>query len=91
MNMVFLMEKNIASKTEVDVFKAFGLPYIPPEIREDQGEIDAALSGKLPLLIEESDLIGDLHLNSISELKKDYGILARQFIDIATLKTSKRD
>ncbi len=88
---VFDGEKNIASKTEEDVFKAFGLPYIPPEIREDQGEIEAALNGKLPKLIVESDLIGDLHLNSISELKMDYGILARQFVDIGTLKKQAKE
>ncbi len=56
--------KLIAARTEEDVFHAIGLPYIPPEIREASGEIEAALAGKLPKLIEEKDLRGDLHLHS---------------------------
>ncbi len=56
--------KRIAAKTEEEVFKAVGLPHIPPELREDRGEIDAAAAGKLPKLIEEKDLRGDLHLHS---------------------------
>lgn len=46
------------------VYEFLGLPWIPPELREDQGEIEAALSGTLPSLIEESDLLGDLHVHS---------------------------
>lgn len=61
---IFKGEKNIASKTEEDIFKAIGLPYIPPEIREDQGEIEAGLKNELPVLIEEQDLKGDLHLHT---------------------------
>lgn len=56
--------KLIASRTEEDVYKAVGLPYIPPELREDRGEIEAAQGGKLPTLIEESDLRCDLHMHS---------------------------
>ena len=56
--------KRIAARTEEDVFAAVGLPYIPPELREDRGEIDAAGGKKLPKLIEEDDLKGDLHLHS---------------------------
>jgi DNA polymerase (family 10) len=56
--------KLIAARTEEDVFKAIGLPYIPPEIREASGEIEAALAHKLPKLIEEKDIKGDLHLHS---------------------------
>ncbi len=56
--------KLLAAKTEEDVFKAIGLPYIPPEIREASGEIEAALAHKLPHLIEEKDLKGDLHAHS---------------------------
>lgn len=61
---VFKGEKNIASKSEEDIFKAIGLKYIPPEIREDNGEIEAAMNDKLPKLIEESDLRGDLHTHT---------------------------
>jgi DNA polymerase (family X) len=46
---------------ENDIFKALGLPYIPPELREDQGEIEAAEKGRLPLLIEEKDIRGTFH------------------------------
>lgn len=56
--------KLIASRTEEDVYKAVGLCFIPPEIREDRGEIEAAKEGKLPALIEESDLRSDLHMHS---------------------------
>src|SRR3954451_12751653 len=51
----------VASKTEADVYKGLGLPYIEPELREDRGEIDAALEGKIPPLITIADIHGDLH------------------------------
>ncbi|MBI4142812.1 PHP domain-containing protein [Candidatus Uhrbacteria bacterium] len=56
--------RRIACRTEEDVFRAIGLPYIPPEIREDTGEIEAALAGQLPALIGADDLRGDLHAHS---------------------------
>ncbi len=55
----------IASKTETDVFNALGLQYIPPEIREDRGEIEAAANNELPTLIERSDVRGDLHMHTV--------------------------
>ncbi|NOR52660.1 MAG: DNA polymerase/3'-5' exonuclease PolX [Candidatus Aminicenantes bacterium] len=61
---VFRGEKWIGGKTEKDVFKAVGLPYIPPELREDRGEIEAALAGQLPVLVEMKDIRGDLHVHS---------------------------
>lgn len=51
----------VASETEADVYRRLSLPYIEPELREDRGEIEAALEGKLPRLIERKDLAGDLH------------------------------
>lgn len=51
----------VKCKTEEDVFGELGLPYIPPEIREDHGEFAAAEEGKLPKLIEWTDLRGSLH------------------------------
>jgi DNA polymerase (family 10) len=51
----------IAGETEEDVYAAVGLPWIPPELREDGGEIDAAREGRLPRLVERGDLRGDLH------------------------------
>ncbi len=53
-----------ASKTEQDIYKTVGLPYIPPELREDRGEIAAAREGHLPALIDGADMKGDLHLHS---------------------------
>jgi DNA polymerase (family 10) len=57
---VFRGAKAIAGKTEEDVYAALGLPYIPPELREDQGEIDVARAGRLPELIAHGTLRGDL-------------------------------
>ncbi len=53
-----------ASKTEKDIYKAVGLPYIEPELREDRGEITAAKEATLPQLIGVADINGDLHLHS---------------------------
>jgi DNA polymerase (family 10) len=53
--------KPVASKTETDVYAKLGLPYIDPEIREDRGEFDAALTKKLPKLVTRADIRGDLH------------------------------
>ena len=50
--------------TEAEVYQLLGLRFIPPELREDSGEIEAAAAGSLPDLIETGDLKGDLHLHS---------------------------
>jgi DNA polymerase (family 10) len=57
-------DKKIAGETEVDVYEKLGLPFIPPEMREDRGEIEAALRGRLPTLLELQDIKGDLHVHS---------------------------
>ncbi len=57
-------EHRVAGKTEVDVYRAVGLPWIAPELREDQGEIDAAAAGTLPALIQPGDIRGDLHVHT---------------------------
>ncbi len=59
----FLKEdgSEILCTTEEEVYEILGLPWIPPEIREDRGEIQAALIGKLPKLIELSDVRSELH------------------------------
>ncbi len=54
-------KKRIAGKTEKSIVTALGFAWIPPELREDSGEIEAAGKGKLPKLIESTDLKGDLH------------------------------
>jgi len=61
---VFRGEKRIAGESEESVYRAVGLPYIPPELREDRGEIEAARAGRLPKLVELSDLKGDLHAHT---------------------------
>jgi DNA polymerase (family X) len=61
---VFRGKKRIAGKTEEEVFGAIGLPWIPPELRENRGEIEAARAGMLPTLVETGDLRGDLHAHS---------------------------
>jgi len=50
--------------TEESFYRALGLPFIPPELREDRGEIEAAGSGKLPHLVELTDMKGDLHIHA---------------------------
>jgi len=73
---VFAGERMVAGATEAEVYGSLGLPWIPPELREDRGEIEAALAGKLPPIIDYTDVQGDLHVhcdwnggaNSIAEI-----------------------
>jgi DNA polymerase (family 10) len=57
-------DKKVGGKKEEDVYKALKLPYIPPELREDTGEIEAAQKGKLPDLVTLDDIKGDLHVHT---------------------------
>ncbi|HBH35926.1 MAG TPA: DNA polymerase/3'-5' exonuclease PolX [Gammaproteobacteria bacterium] len=61
---VFRGKRRIAGKTESSIFKSVGLPYIPPELREGRGEIEAAYEKRLPILVERADLKGDLHCHT---------------------------
>lgn len=61
---VFSQEKKIAGETEEDVYKAIGLPFIDPEIRLDDGEMQVAQEGRLPVLVKGEDIKGDLHCHS---------------------------
>jgi DNA polymerase (family 10) len=54
----------ILCATEREVYAALGLPWIPPELREDRGEVQAAIAGKLPALIEVKDILADFHVHS---------------------------
>ncbi len=88
---VFKGSKMLASRTEKDVYKAIGLPFIPPEIRENQGEIEAALENRLPRLIDYDDIKGDLHChshwnggaNSIKEMAKKAREMGYEYIGIS--------
>ena len=61
---LFKGSKMIAGEKEEQIYEKLGMQWIPPEIREDQGEIKAALEGSLPKLIELKDIRGDLHCHS---------------------------
>ncbi len=61
---VFQKEKQVAGRTEEEVYEAVGLPYIEPELREDRGEIEAAENGALPTLVRLEDIRGDLHAHT---------------------------
>ncbi len=61
---VFRGEERIAGRTEEEVYRALGLPWIPPELREDRGEIQAAEEGGLPKLVEPDEIRGDLHVHT---------------------------
>ncbi|MCW3132410.1 MAG: DNA polymerase/3'-5' exonuclease PolX [Candidatus Methanospirare jalkutatii] len=88
---IFRGEERIGGEQEEDVFAAVNLPFIPPELREDWGEIEAAQTRKLPKLIEMKDLKGDLHVhtnysdgkNSIEEMAKAAISLGYEYIAVA--------
>ena len=61
---VFRGRRRVAGRTEESVFAAVGLPFIPPELRENRGEIEAAQAGRLPELVRLEDLRGDLHCHT---------------------------
>ncbi|MFA5271073.1 MAG: DNA polymerase/3'-5' exonuclease PolX [Candidatus Omnitrophota bacterium] len=87
---VFKKNKCLAGKTENEIFSLFGMDYIPPELREDRGEIDAALAGKLPKLVELKDIKGDFHvhskysdgLSSIEEIAKKIEVYNYEYVAI---------
>ena len=88
---VFKGKKMIAGKTEEEVYGVLGLPYIEPELRENTGEIEAALENKLPKLVGYKDIQGDLHVhsdwdggaNSIEEITEAAQEMGYQYIGIA--------
>lgn len=93
---LFRGEESIASRTEEEVYAAVGLPWIPPELRENRGEIERAEAGQLPTLVELTDMRGDLHMhttasdgmNSIREMAE--AAKARGLKYIAITDHSKR-
>jgi len=87
---LFRGSRCIAGKTEEEVYRALGLAYVPPELRENQGEIEAAKRGELPDLIGYGDLRGDLQTqttwtdgaNSIEEMAAEAKKLGLEYIAI---------
>jgi DNA polymerase (family 10) len=87
---VYRGARRIAGETEESVYAALALPYIPPELREDRGEIEAARAGALPRLVELADLRGDLHVHtrasdghgSIGDMALAAGALGLSYIAI---------
>lgn len=87
---VFDGSKQVAGKTEKEVYEIFGMAYIEPELRENLGEIEAAKSGKLPHLIEQRDICGDLHMhttrtdgrNSLAEMAEAAMALGYSYIAV---------
>jgi len=85
-----VLGKRVAGRTEEEIFAKFGMPFIVPELRENRGEIEAALSGKLPRLIEFNQIKGDLHLhtkysdgsNTVAEMAEKAKELGYEYIAI---------
>jgi DNA polymerase (family 10) len=70
--------RRVAGRTEEEVFAAVGLPWIPPELREDRGEIEAAAAGRLPTLVEPEQIRGDLQSHTTdSDGRDSLGEMAR--------------
>jgi DNA polymerase (family 10) len=74
-------DERIAGDSEEGVYAALGLQWVPPELREDRGEIGAAAARLLPRLIEQADLRGDLHMHTTETDGKD---------DLATMADAAR-
>ena len=71
-------EARVAGSSEAEIYRALGLPFIPPELRENRGEIAAADNGGLPCLLERSDIRGDLHSHTnVTDGRADIETMAR--------------
>jgi len=87
---VFKGDRRLAGRTEEEVFRQVGLPYIEPELRENRGEIEAARAGNLPRLVTVEDMRGDLHAhtkasdgrNSLSEMAAAARALGYEYLAI---------
>ena len=71
-------DQKVAGESEEGVYEALGLQWVPPELREDRGEIGAASAGTLPRLVDRADLRGDLHMHTTeTDGKEDLAVMAR--------------
>ena len=68
---VFRGDERIAGATEASVYEAIGLHWVPPELREDRGEIDVSRAGTLPALVERKHVHGDLHAHTDASAGRD--------------------
>ncbi len=95
---VFRGAKRVAGKEEAEVYSLLGMPVIPPELREDRGEIEAALVGRLPKLVEGKDLRGDLHAHTnysdgkatVEEMVEHAAELGYEYIGLSDHSPSQR-
>lgn len=93
---VFRGEERVGGRTEEEVYALLGLPWIPPELREDRGEIDAARAGRLPRLVEAGDLAGELHAHpapgdgpaALAELLRRAGALGFGYVGVVVATPS---
>src|SRR5688572_14655337 len=90
----------VAGATEEEVYAALGLPWIPPELREDSGELEAAREGRLPRLVRPGDLRGDLHdhtdwsedrKSTRSELQSQSNLVCRLLLEKKKKKKNKQN
>ena len=88
---LFRGAKKIAGENEEEIYRKLGMEWMPPELRENQGEIEAALKHKLPKIIDYKDIKGDLHChsdwdggaNTISEMAEAAEIMGYEYVGIA--------
>jgi len=88
---LFKGDKRVAGATEEDIYQTLGLAWVPPEMREDRGEIEAARAGRLPEIITPGEVKGDLHVhcnwdggaNSIEEIAAAALGMGYEYIGIA--------
>jgi DNA polymerase (family 10) len=93
---IFRNGKRIGGRTEEDLYRLIGTPWIPPELREDRGEIEAATSNALPRLVEPRHVRGDLHVHTkwsdgsadILTMAKKAESLGYQFVAVCDHSTS---
>ncbi len=88
---LFKGQKMIAGESEEEIYEKLGMDWIAPELRENRGEIEAALKGKLPKIIDYKDIKGDLHChskwdggaNTIEEIAKQAIKMGYEYVGIA--------
>ncbi|MDP8012827.1 MAG: helix-hairpin-helix domain-containing protein, partial [Nanoarchaeota archaeon] len=95
---LFMGDKSVASRTEEEIYKKLGLEYMPPEMREDTGEIEAAQAHSLPKILEYREVLSDLHIhpkggggsNTIEEIAEAARKLNLKFIALTPYGPANR-